>query len=424
MALCGVEAPLSVVFAFSNLSFPAKEGQHQNSLLLIRALCRSGHCVSVVALLRDPGRFDEAAFRAWVGPLFELHTWKTSANYPLLLVRHLLLGRRASRLVRTLQSVVQAQSRAICQSRRRAQARQSVLVQLEGIGLLPLAPVFADQPLVLSTTDAWSLRQRRLAQATGSKSRAAMLHLYGNLSSWAEARYLPLADAVHVVSPVDAEHLRSRLPALRAHAIPLALAAQPRAQTPDDKDDTQPPLVLFWGDIGVPHLAAGLEWLLREVRPRLRLGRPLRWSVLGRREPGAQWTRLAPDVQFVSWVDDVDTLLRSAQVVVLPDSQGTGLKNRVVQALACGVPVVGTHAAFEGFALSDGLHARICSDAGSFAAALDAVLDDVPAASAMGLRGRTQVLQTYGEAQMVQAWAALYRQVLACGSDQPPGPPA
>jgi glycosyltransferase involved in cell wall biosynthesis len=283
----------------------------------------------------------------------------------------------------------------------------SAIVHLEGIGLLPLVPALAGHPLLVTTTDAWSLRQRRLSERAGSLPLRLGLRAYAALSSWVERRYLPQAGAVQVVSAVDADYLRRQVPGARVVAVPIALPehTSPRAaEGPSAVNHA--PTVLFWGDIGVPHIAAGLEWLLREVRARV--GPVAQWVVLGRREPGPLLAAIGADVRFLTWVDDVDAMLRAADVVVLPDASGTGLKNRAIHAMACGVPVVGTPHAFEGFDVTDESNAMVKASPEAFADAISRLLSSSTAAKCMAAAGRKFALAGYSADSVSRQWQALY----------------
>ena len=117
---------------------------------------------------------------------------------------------------------------------------------------------------------------------------------------------------------------------------------------------------------------------------------------------------MAPEIRFLAWHDDIDALLRSADVVVLPDAAGTGLKNRAVHAMACGVPVVGTATAFEGFDVADECDAMVKSTAETFADAITRVLSNPAGARKIAVAGQKFALGRYGALAVGQRWLALY----------------
>lgn len=390
-------APRPVVYVLSSLTYPPLEGQHANHVLLLRAMRAAGHEVALVALARRPEALDAVALAAAVGGLAEVTVIPTRLNYPLMLLQQLVLGAwlGGAPLARAL---------------RRLQARwPDAVLHLEGIGLVPLVARLGQHAVLVTTTDAWSLRQRRLAALGTTWWRRWFLRGYAAVSAWVERRYFPQAGAVQVVSPVDAQYLRDTVPGARVECIPIALTTLPADASPtapEQAADTALPTVLFWGDIRVPHLAQGLRWMLSQVRPHVT--QPAQWVVLGRSAPTAELRALAPEVRYLEWVDDVDALLRSAAVVVLPDAQGTGLKNRAIHAMACSVPVVGTPAAFEGFEVTDEDQAMVKAEAAAFADSVQRLLTQPAKAAQMAREGRQFAHEGYAIDAVARRWNALY----------------
>lgn len=392
---------LHVVFVFSNLTFPPREGLHVQSTALMRALRQKGHEISIITLTREYAQIDTDAFFTWLGGFRDLCIIPSPLNYPLLLTSHLVSAGRA-KLVSTIHEMASV-------------GDEPVLIHLEGIGMGPVLADLQDYPCVMSTVDAWSLRQKRLAtQASGA--RRAFFRSYAALSARTERKYFPLAQAVHVVSEPDAVYLRQHGVNSNVVALPVALVDVPLPRSAPFNSPTpdQRPVVAFWGDIRVDHLRAGLEWLFDEIDPRLRrAGFNVIWRIYGRGEPDATLrAKAAAGTDFHSWVDDIDAQLRQADVVVLPDTSGTGLKNRAIHAMACGVPVVGTTHAFEGFPVADQQDASVQDLPDGFAAAIASLLNSPQAAQQMADRGRTFAINGYSMASLVSRWEGLYAQAL------------
>jgi glycosyltransferase involved in cell wall biosynthesis len=76
----------------------------------------------------------------------------------------------------------------------------------------------------------------------------------------------------------------------------------------------------------------------------------------------------------VADVPDLRPYLWGAAVYACPMESGTGIKNKLLEAMAAGAPAVATPLACQGFAVRDGEHLRIADSDADFAAALVAVL--------------------------------------------------
>jgi len=80
-------------------------------------------------------------------------------------------------------------------------------------------------------------------------------------------------------------------------------------------------------------------------------------------DPPPQVRALASDrVRIAGWVPDLDPLLDQSRVLVAPLTWGAGLKGKVTQALAIGLPVVTTSIGAEGLGATDGRELLIADD--------------------------------------------------------------
>jgi glycosyltransferase involved in cell wall biosynthesis len=84
----------------------------------------------------------------------------------------------------------------------------------------------------------------------------------------------------------------------------------------------------------------------------------------------------APLVEVTGWVHDVDPLFDAARAMVAPLSYGAGLKGKVTQALAAGLPVVTTSIGAEGLDAVDGEQVLIGDDDQALAERIVRVLRD------------------------------------------------
>jgi glycosyltransferase involved in cell wall biosynthesis len=76
----------------------------------------------------------------------------------------------------------------------------------------------------------------------------------------------------------------------------------------------------------------------------------------------------ATGVEVAGWVEDLDPLLRSQLVMVAPLRFGAGMKGKVTQSLAAGLPVVTTTIGAEGLDVRDGEELLIADSPDAFAA--------------------------------------------------------
>ena len=113
--------------------------------------------------------------------------------------------------------------------------------------------------------------------------------------------------------------------------------------------------LLFIGSFVHPPNRDAAKWLVRRLAPELRTERvPFALVIAGLHAP--QWLRKAAGagVTVISDAPDLDPLYRSADIVLAPLPHGGGTKNKTLEAMAWGLPVIGTPQAFTGLPQLDG----------------------------------------------------------------------
>ena len=102
-----------------------------------------------------------------------------------------------------------------------------------------------------------------------------------------------------------------------------------------------------------------------------------------------------PGVRIHGHVPDLQPLLDGARVSIAPLRYGAGVKGKVNQAMAHGLPVVATTAAVEGMHLRDGEDVLVADDAAGFADAVLRLHDDEALWSRLSANGRDNVARHF-----------------------------
>jgi sugar transferase (PEP-CTERM/EpsH1 system associated) len=166
-------------------------------------------------------------------------------------------------------------------------------------------------------------------------------------------------------------------------------AFHPRPRDPDID-------LLFVGNMGYPPNIDAAQTLVCDILPRIRQAIPGCRTVIAGASPAAAVRRLAGDgVEVTGWIDDIVDCYARSRVFVNPMRFGTGMQNKLLQAMAMAVPCVTTSMAARALGPApDGV--RIGDDAELIAAACLELLGDPSAAHELGLRGRKFVCDRFG----------------------------
>jgi len=137
-------------------------------------------------------------------------------------------------------------------------------------------------------------------------------------------------------------------------------------------------------------------WFAAEVLPTLRQRWPaLRLHIVGR-SPSAQVQALAgPGLNVTGTVSDVRPWLQHAAVAVAPLRLARGVQNKVLEAMAMGVPVVAAGHCVSAIDADSGAELLAATDAVDYIAQISRLLVDRGLAGAVGQAGRRCVLRCY-----------------------------
>ena len=132
-----------------------------------------------------------------------------------------------------------------------------------------------------------------------------------------------------------------------------------------------------------------------------------------RAETGTAAARLgvAGSVEFMGTVSRPETVYAALDVYVQASAAEEGTSNSILEAMACGRPVVATDIGGNREVVEDGVTGLVVPprDPRALAAALDRLLRDPEGARRMGETGAVRVRERYGRRRMVEATLAVYR---------------
>ena len=144
----------------------------------------------------------------------------------------------------------------------------------------------------------------------------------------------------------------------------------------------------------------GALWFAREVLPLVKRQIPdARFYVVGAQPAPGLRNIAAADVEVTGEVADIRPYVAAAGVVVAPLRIARGVQNKVLEALAMGVPTVATEQASRALGVSSGRDIWVANDAASFA---DAVIHAAGAAGreAVAANGRSYVERHHDWSQL------------------------
>ena len=150
----------------------------------------------------------------------------------------------------------------------------------------------------------------------------------------------------------------------------------------------EPHTMLFLGSFRHTPNVRALEWFVVEVLPRVEKLDPDARLVIAGAEMPAGIVASRPNVDLLGYVPDISELLARYAVFVCPILSGSGVRVKLLEAFASGIPVVSTRLGAEGLASEDGKYCRLADTPDAFAEAVAETLRDPLRAEQMAWRAR------------------------------------
>lgn len=250
-----------------------------------------------------------------------------------------------------------------------------------------------DGPRILDLVDVDSEKWRQYAERSALAKKAVFALEYRLLRGW-EQRLVREFDRSVVVSAREREVLGAFADAERVDVVTNGVDTDFWSAVPPAGRRRE---LVFVGALDYFANEDGIVDFARRVMPRVReVAGDVDLRIVGR-QPGPAVHALGelPGVTVVGEVDDVRPELARASVAVTPLRIAQGLQNKVLEAMAAGLPVVSSEAAVRGI---DGRHGEqflVAESAEEWAGAIARLLDDAEARGAQTERAAALVREAY-----------------------------
>jgi len=164
----------------------------------------------------------------------------------------------------------------------------------------------------------------------------------------------------------------------------------------------RPRTVLFVGNLSIPHNVDAVSHLARDIMPMVITREPnARLSVVGHSvTPAVAALGDLAWVDVIGYVETLQDVYRTGDVFAAPLRYAAGVQNKVLEAMAAGIPTVVTSIVNRGVVADAGTEILVREAPGEIAAEIVRLLRDDELRENLGLAGRRFVVANY-------SWSAL-----------------
>jgi GT2 family glycosyltransferase len=229
-----------------------------------------------------------------------------------------------------------------------------------------------------------------------------------------ELGLLPRFDRVQVCSPENGAYLASFLPSLRGKLDDRLRAGVDISRYSFRPEGRESFTMLFLGSFRHLPNQEALHWFSQRVLPRVLEKLPqARLIVIGSDPPPRHsLPDLDSAIELRGFVEDVLEPLARYAVFVCPILSGSGIRVKLLEAFAAGMPVVSTRLGAEGLATQDGRLCALADEPGEFAAKILRLFDHPEEAAEMARRARAEVESKHDTARLTRLLLDSYKEAV------------
>jgi glycosyltransferase involved in cell wall biosynthesis len=273
--------------------------------------------------------------------------------------------------------------------------KQFDIIDLQYSPSLPLIKVIKEKtnaPIVCLEHDVYTQYVKRTIKEKGFSQRKLVALLSSLNVQKREKQYLNLCNHVFTFSEKDKKILKEIGVTSPIDTLSPALELPEEAARVGENWDC-----LFVGAMDRPENYEGVRWFLEKIWWKVIEEIPnAKFIVAGSKPP--EWLKNLnrSDVEITGFVEDLDVYYKKAAVFIAPLRSGAGVKFKIVQALAYGLPVITTEVGAEGINENgEDIFAKVTEDPNEIANEIIRLLNDKKRRKNIGLEAREWALEKY-----------------------------
>jgi len=237
--------------------------------------------------------------------------------------------------------------------------------------------------IIYDTVDLHFLREARRAKIEADPAVARSAARYHGM----ELSLARMADATLVVSVAERDVLQEEDSDIQVHVVPNIHGEEHSGRTFEERKG-----VLFVGSFPHHPNRDAAHWLVEEIMPLVRVEDPDICAYIVGSSPTDDIRALESEsVRVLGWVPDLTNLLEHSRLSVAPLRYGAGVKGKVGESMAHGLPVVTTRLGAEGMGLEHEHDVLVADDAKSFAAEILRAYHDADLWARLAANGRRTI---------------------------------
>jgi glycosyltransferase involved in cell wall biosynthesis len=249
------------------------------------------------------------------------------------------------------------------------------LVQIETLHMAPYARYCRNVPVILRQHNVESkMMERYYKNAFDALERIYAFFQWRKLLRY-ERRMCLDSDLVITLSRIDEKAVKDLSFEIRTEVLFIGVDSEYFKPKKEVRKKDQ---ILYLGNLGFPPVRENVLYFLNEIWPIIKRSRPdVKFLILGNcPRKKDKIIRKFPDVVFLGEMEDIRPYMETSSLTVVPHRIASGVRFKILEAMAMKLPVVSTSIGCVGLEMVDGEHLLIADGVESFARKVISLLNN------------------------------------------------
>ncbi|MBI4323477.1 MAG: glycosyltransferase [Candidatus Omnitrophica bacterium] len=181
------------------------------------------------------------------------------------------------------------------------------------------------------------------------------------------------------------------------------------------QEPDRPPRLVFTGNMAYPPNEDAVYYFCRQILPLIHRKCPDVWLDVIGNHPSVRLRRFcgrSKQVAVLGFVPDLRAEVIRRTLYVSPLRIGTGIKLKILEAMACGMPIVASPMSIEGMPVTDGRHLLVARSAKEFADKVLEVLTKPALRQQLGMHAQQLIKDRYEWETIGQELDRIYQEAV------------
>lgn len=289
------------------------------------------------------------------------------------------------------------------------------IVHLESIYVVPYIPVirkYSNAKIVMRMHNIEHQIWERLSNNEKHLLKKFVFGANARQLEKVEKNILKEVDGYMTISQPDYDYFFATASDKAGTVIPFGLDME-NYEVEDDYIPSEKPKLFHIGSMNWSPNMEGIEWFLDEVWPDIHQKYPeLTFTMAGHGIPNKLYQRKDPNVLIVGSVPSANEFMLDHDLMMVPLLSGSGIRIKIVEAMALGKVVVTTSVGAQGLDVVNGKHLFIADTPEEFLAVIDKCIATPDICSIIGENARDFISVYHNNDLITEQILDFYRQII------------